>query len=104
MTRGPERDPDQAGLGDDLQRFEAHLRQLETEYTMFFANQRLRPPVELRARVEAIIRRWDRVPIQGSTERFRLNTLQQRFRTFADLWDRGLRAREEGRPGPFSST
>jgi len=28
--------------------------------------------------------------------------LQARFATFVDLWDRGLRAREEGRPGPFS--
>src|SRR5207237_5070124 len=25
-----------------------------------------------------------------------------RFAAFADLWDRGLRAREEGRPGPFT--
>ena len=24
------------------------------------------------------------------------------YKTLADLWDRGLRAREEGRPGPFS--
>ena len=26
---------------------------------------------------------------------------QARFSAFVDLWDRGLRAREEGRPGPF---
>ncbi len=93
---------DMASLERDLQRVETDLRQLELEYTMFFAGQRLRPPVELRARVEAMMRRWDRVPIEGSTPRFRFNTIQHRFRTFADLWDRGLRAREEGRPGPFS--
>jgi hypothetical protein len=29
--------------------------------------------------------------------------MQARFATFVDLWDRGLRAREEGRPGPFES-
>ncbi len=105
MVMGPyPRDsrPDQASLERDLRRLETDLRQLEIEYTMFFAGQRPRPPVESRDRVEAIIRRWDRVPIQGSAERFRYDTLQQRFRTFADLWDRGLRAREEGRPGPFS--
>ena len=28
--------------------------------------------------------------------------IQTRFQTFIDLWDRGLRAREEGRPGPFA--
>lgn len=34
--------------------------------------------------------------------RFRFHTLQARFATFVDLWDRGLRAREEGRAGPFA--
>ena len=104
VVRPDPRDPqsDKASAERDLRRLETDLRQLELEYTMFFAGQRPRPPVELRSRVEAIVRRWDRVPIEGSTERFRYNTLQHRFRTFADLWDRGLRAREEGRPGPFS--
>src|SRR5204862_2562041 len=35
-------------------------------------------------------------------DRFRFTTLQARFAAFVDLWDRGLRAREEGRPGPFA--
>ena len=35
-------------------------------------------------------------------DRFRFTTLQSRYATFIDLWDRGLRAREEGRPGPFA--
>ena len=102
---GPEsRDaqPEQASLEGDLRRLETELRLLEVEYTKFFAGSRARPPVESRARVEAIIRRWDRVAIQGSSKRYRYNTLQLRFRTFANLWERGLRAREEGRPGPFS--
>ena len=107
MTIRPEpRDPqpDQASLERDLRRLETDLRQLEIEYTMFFAGQHPRPPLESRARVEAIIRRLDRVPIQGSTERFRYTTLQLRFRTLAALWDRRMRAQEEGRPGPFSNT
>ena len=94
--------PEQASLEGDLRRLETELRLLEVEYTKFFAGSRARPPVESRARVEAIIRRWDRVAIQGSSKRYRYNTLQLRFRTFANLWERGLRAREEGRPGPFS--
>ncbi len=35
-------------------------------------------------------------------DRFRFQTLQARFQKFVELWDRGLRAREEGRPGPFA--
>ena len=40
--------------------------------------------------------------VTNYADRFRFSTLQARFQTFIDLWDRGLRAREEGRPGPFS--
>lgn len=85
----------------DLQVLESELKRLEAEYNMFFAGRLPRPPRETRGRVEALIKRWDRGHIQGSAERFRFNGLQTRFATFADLWDRGLRAREEGRPGPF---
>ena len=99
---GRDRQRDESDQEVDLQRFDAELRQLELEYTMFFAGQRPRPPLASQAALEARIRRWDRVPMRGSAERFRFNTLQTRFRTFANLWDRGLRAREEGRPGPFS--
>jgi hypothetical protein len=88
----------------DLLHLEAELHKLEGEYNMFFAGEAPRPPWETRAHVEAIIKRYDRGHIQSHVDRFRFNTLQARFATFADLWDRGLRAREEGRPGPFSRT
>ena len=61
-----------------------------------------KPPLETRRRVEALVRRFDRAYIQSGVDRFRLSTLQARFSTFAELWDRAMRAREEGRPGPFS--
>ncbi len=49
-----------------------------------------------------MIKRWDRGYIQSAADRFQFDSLQRRFQTFIDLWDRGLRAREEGRPGPFA--
>ncbi len=86
----------------DLQTIAAGLKQLEAEYNMFFAGRLPRPPWETRGRVEALIKRWDRGYIQSAADRFQFDTLQRRFQTFVDLWDRGLRAREEGRPGPFA--
>ncbi len=93
--------PEQTEFERDLQQLEAALRRLETEYNQFFAGQLPRPPWETRQRLEAMLRRFDRAYIQSAIDRFRLGTLQSRFSTFAELWDRGLRAREEGRPGPF---
>ena len=39
-------------------------------------------------------------PLRDLADRF--TTLQSRYAALIDLWDRGLRAREEGRPGPFA--
>ena len=86
----------------DLQRLEADLKQLEAEYNMFFSGRLPKPPWETRARVEALVKQYDRAHIVNTGDRFRFTTLQSRFAAFIDLWDRGLRAREEGRPGPFA--
>ncbi len=88
-------------LERDLRLIETNLRKLETEYNMYFAGHLPRPPVETRNRVEKLLRRYDRAYIQSYADRFRLGTLQSRFSSFVELWDRGTRAREEGRPGPF---
>ncbi len=86
----------------ELQILESELRRLEGEYNMYFAGRLPRPPWETRSRVEGLVKKLDRGHIQNYGDRFRFSTLQSRFSTFIDLWDRGLRAREEGRPGPFA--
>ena len=86
----------------DLQTLTSTLKQLEVEYNQFFAGRLKRPPWETRNRVAALIKKWDRGYIQSSMDRFQFDTLQRRYQTFIDLWDRGLRSREEGRGGPFA--
>ena len=86
----------------ELTMLEAELKRLEAEYNMFFAGRLPRPPWETRGRVEAIVKRIDRARLMNTGDRFRFEMIQTRFQTFIDLWDRGLRAREEGRPGPFA--
>jgi hypothetical protein len=86
----------------DLTRLESELKRLEAEYNMFFSGRLPKPPWETRSRVEALVKQYDRAYIQNTGDRFRFTTLQSRFAAFIDLWDRGMRAREEGRPGPFA--
>ena len=87
----------------DIDLLERDLKRLEGEYQMFFAGRLPRPPWETRSRVDALVTRLDRSPPTNYGERFRFSSLQARFRAFIDLWDRGLRAREEGRAGPFAA-
>lgn len=91
-----------ADVEKDLDRLEADLRQLEAEYNMYFAGRLPTPPWETRTRVEALVKQYHRSQIRNLAQRFRFTTIQSRFASFVELWDRGLRAREEGRPGPFA--
>ena len=94
--------PELTDVQKDLLTLAAGLKQLEAEYNMFFSGRLPRPPWETRNRVAALVKKWDRGYIQSAADRFQFDTLQRRFQTFADLWDRGLRSREEGRAGPFA--
>jgi hypothetical protein len=94
--------PPPTPIETELKQLEVDLKQLEAEYNMYFAGRLPKPPWETRARVEATVKQLDRTYIQNYGERFRFTTLQSRYATFIDLWDRGMRAREEGRPGPLA--
>jgi hypothetical protein len=94
--------PELTDVQKDLQLLAAGLKQLEAEYNMFFSGRLPRPPLETRSRVAALVKKWDRGYIQSSMDRFQFDTLQRRYQTFIELWDRGLRSREEGRAGPFA--
>jgi hypothetical protein len=88
-------------LDRELQMLEVELKRLEAEYNMYFAGRLPRPPWETRKRVETVVKRLDRLHIPNYGDRFRFSTLQARFAKFVELWDRALRAKEEGRPLPF---
>jgi hypothetical protein len=93
---------EQTEVQRNLDALAADLKRLEGEYNMFFSGRLPRPPWETRNRVVALIKRYDRGYSMPTGDRFRFEQLQSRFQSLIELWDRGLRAREEGRPGPFA--
>jgi len=94
-------DDEHFDLDGELNVLEAELKKLEAEYNMYFAGRLPRPPWEARKRVLTMVTRLDRQAIGNYGARFRFTSLQTRFARFMSLWDRGMRAREEGRSGPF---
>jgi hypothetical protein len=100
--RGLTRVPPTTQTQRDLQQLETDLRRLESEYNMYFAGRLPKPPWETRSRIESTVKRYDRAQIQNYGDRFRFQSIQARLVTLIELWDRGLRARDEGgRPGTF---
>ena len=83
----------------EMSRLEAEIKRLEVEYNQFFAGRLPRLPWETRARVEQLVKQYDRMNFSNTAQRFRFGTVQAKFMSFCELWERNLRAKEEGR-GP----
>jgi hypothetical protein len=84
-------------LTEDLDQLATSIRQLQARWDMYFSGVEKRPPNEAHARVEKVIREYDRSVIRNNADRFRLQGLVSRFNTLNELWQKRLRAREEGR-------
>ena len=90
--------PKSSEFEQEMVKLEAEIKRLEAEYNMFFAGRLPRLPWETRARVEALVKRYDRMNLRNTAEKFRFGSLQAKFQAFVDLWERHLKAKEEGRP------
>ncbi len=85
-------------LEDDLDVLERSIRQLQIEWDKFFGGVEKKPPNELRTRVDALVKKYAYAEIRNNAERFRYQSLSSRYATFNELWNKRLRAIEEGRP------
>ena len=81
-----------------MMQLEAEVRRLEAEFNMFFAGRLPRPPWETRTRVAALMKKTDQSYIRNTADRFRFETLQNRYQKFLELWERQMTNRELGRP------
>jgi hypothetical protein len=84
-------------LQDDLDRLDVAIRQLQVKWDLFFNGQEKKPPSDLQTQVEAVVKRYANTEIRNSAERFRYQSLSARLATFNELWQKRLRAREEGK-------
>jgi hypothetical protein len=92
--------PPKSDFERELHVLEMELKRLEADYNQFFAGRLPRLPWDQRARVDAMMKKFDRTPIKNTGDRFRFQTIQSRWAAFAELWERQMKAQETGRrPG-----
>jgi hypothetical protein len=84
-------------LQEDLDRIDIMLRQLQVKWDLFFTGSEKKPPSVLQTQVETLIKRYSNSEIRNNGERFRFQGLTARYTAFNELWQKKLRAREEGR-------
>ncbi len=85
-------------LEEDLARIEEGIFKLQKEWERFFSGQERKAPFEAKQRLERLVRRYVGIEIRNNVERFRFQSLTAKYNTLSDLWNRKLRAIEEGRP------
>jgi hypothetical protein len=91
-------------LASDLELLEKQIRQLQIDWEKFFGGVEKKPPVDLKSKVEGLIRRYAGTEIRNNQDRFRYQSLTARYNTFNELWSKRLRALEEGRPAGLHLT
>jgi hypothetical protein len=85
-------------IEEDVDAIERSIRQLQIEWDKFFGGLERKPPTDLKAKLEALIRRHANAEIRNNTERFRYQSLTAKYNTLNELWSKRLRAKEEGKP------
>jgi len=84
----------------ELAVLDAAIRRLNAEYDAFLFGSLATPPVESRRRVEEMFRRLGAEPTELAADRFRLSSLQGRYHSLCERWDRLQTEKEAGkRPG-----
>jgi hypothetical protein len=86
------------GVLEDLDVLERSLKQLQIEWEKFFGGVEKKPPNDMKGKVEVLIKKYAYAELRNNTERFRYQMLSSRYATFNELWNKRLRAIEEGRP------
>ena len=82
-----------------LAEIESGIRRLKVDFDRFFNGALPVPPEDQRTRVSALLRRARATPPKTFADRFLLNTLEARFNTLSELFNRRLREQETtGRP------
>lgn len=80
-----------------LARLDDDIRKLKIEFDIYFngSTKGKRPPLEARARLEALIRRLSDNRSITYAQRYQLSMLVSRYSSFRELWRRLLRAKGE---------
>jgi hypothetical protein len=83
--------------GVAIEQLERELRRLELDYHRYFAGALELPPELFQQDLRSRLAQLRSQPIQGVADRFRLNTLTDRFNTLSEHFRRRLRDLESGR-------
>ncbi len=83
-------------VDDELNQLEESVRRLKIEYDVYFGGGSKKPPTDLEWRVQNLVKRHADSHKLTFAQRFKYNTIAQRYALFSDLWRQKMKIKEEG--------
>jgi hypothetical protein len=85
---------------EELTRLDDAIRRLKIDYDIYFAGGSKRPPYDAQWSVESVIKKYSDNRSLSFAQRFRFNSIMQKYALFSDLWRQKVKRREEGYEDP----
>src|SRR3954469_25424537 len=83
-------------VDEELSQLENSLRQLKIEYDIYFGGGSKKPPADTEWRVNSLLKKFSDGKGMSFPQRFRYNSLQQKFALYNSLWQQKLKIKEGG--------
>lgn len=83
-------------VDEELNQLDDSVRRLKIEYDVFFGGGAKKPPTDLEWRVQSLLKKYSDGRKMSFSQRFKFNSIQQKFAVFNSLWQQKLRIKEEG--------
>ena len=83
-------------VDEELSLLENSIRQLKIEYDVYFGGGSKKPPADTEWRVNSLLKKFSDGKGMNFSQRFRYNSLQQKFALYNSLWQQKLKIKEEG--------
>lgn len=84
------------GVDEELSQLEEFMRRLKIEYDVFFGGGSKKPPADTQWRVDSLLKKYSDGHKMNFAQRFKYNTLQQKYSLFNGLWQQKMKIKEEG--------
>jgi len=81
---------------EELNLLDDNLRRLKIEFDVFFGGGSKKPPNDLEWKVQSTIKRFSDGRKLNYGQRFRFNSIMQKYAVYNSLWQQKLRIKEEG--------
>jgi len=81
---------------EELNALDEAVRRLKIEYDMFFGGGSKKPPEDTEWRVKSLLKKYSDSQRLNFAQRFKYNSIAQRYALFSDLWRQKMKIKEEG--------